>query len=406
MMMNAMIPLMGVTADPVGSYLKGRMNREQLDEFARQGEFRNALSQYGAGAAQGDQNALAQIAQYDPSMSQGLAAGHANMGYAAKDDARADERMGMAREQVRQAAVERAAAQAQQMSEQQRMEKAAEGQRISAMVQAALRQGPEAWDTLNDQIPGMADIPYNQAELAIASITGSIEGFAGPKPTSGMQEYEFAQSQGFGGSFEDWKKGPGQTGTTINNVMDGAPGLPKTSPGVVNVPNPDGQTFSQAPVSGGPQTQMPAELAGRIALAEDSIKQLPAVIEMAENGDLTGPIDWLTGLVGRGPQGSARRENKAAAEAITRMLTGAGMNVAEVEREKDLYIVGPTDNPAAAADKLRQLERRLTGLISSAREGRTGVNVDPNTGFGVPGAQEQGQAPRRLRFNPQTGELE
>lgn len=204
-----------------------------------------------------------------------------------------------------------------------------------------------------------------------------------------IREYLFAQEQGETRSYAQWKADMSRAGATSVNV--GGDNMPKPPSGFVQVENPDG-TMGFAPIAGGPGTQISAEIAGRIALADDAIKQLPDLIAQAENGDLTGPVDWLRGRAGYGAPGEARRENMAGAEAITRMLTGAGMNLAEAEREKDLYIIGIRDTAETAASKLRQLQRRLEGLVETAKRGREGVSVDPKTGMGISG-QEAPSAP-------------
>ncbi len=168
--------------------------------------------------------------------------------------------------------------------------------------------------------------------------------------------------------------------------VSGAGGGLKPATGYAVVPQGDG-TVKQAPIAGGPATVMPAEIAGRIALAKDSLLMLPSLIGQAKSGDLTGPMDWIKGYVGRGQQGVSRRENMAASEAITRILTGAGMPASEAEREKDLYVIGPKDNAESAASKLTQLQRRLEALVAMAERGRgDAVPVDAATGLGVPNA--------------------
>jgi hypothetical protein len=185
-----------------------------------------------------------------------------------------------------------------------------------------------------------------------------------------------------------------------------AGGALKPPVGYAVTPQPDG-TATLAPVKGGPGTELPAELAARIAVADDGLKVLPSIIERAANGDLTGALDWAWGTVGRGQQGKDRRDIKGASEAITRLLTGAGMNNAEVAAEAWMYTPTATDDAATVVHKLTRLYEKLESAKAMALTGRGGaVAVDPNTGLGIappPGAPAQ---PQRLRFNPDTGELE
>jgi hypothetical protein len=123
-------------------------------------------------------------------------------------------------------------------------------------------------------------------------------------------------------------------------------------------------------VSGSAATTVPGEVAGRVGLAEDSLTQLPRIIEAAEQGDLTGPINYVRGLIGRGDQGELRRELMAGSEAITRMLTGAGMNAEEAQREAQLYLPTIVDNAESLVSKARQLQRRLIAINEVAMRGR------------------------------------
>ena len=251
-------------------------------------------------------------------------------------------------------------------------------------------QGTDAWEGY--QGPRRADLARSaRADMTRSGVPLSEQSAilgdvlpeqAAPERPSSVQEYQFAQEQGDTRTYSEWKQDMSKAGAT--SVTVGGDNMPKAPSGFVQVQNEDG-TMGFAPIEGGPGTQISAEIAGRIALADDAIKQLPALIAQAENGDLTGPVDWLRGWAGYGAQGEARRENMAGSEAITRMLTGAGMNLAEAEREKDLYIIGIRDTAETAASKLRQLQRRLEGLVEVARRGREGVTVDPKTGLGVSG---------------------
>jgi hypothetical protein len=158
--------------------------------------------------------------------------------------------------------------------------------------------------------------------------------------------------------------------------------IPKPPTGFANVPQEDG-TVKLAPVEGGPGTQLPAELAARIAVADDGLRVLPAIIKRAENGDLTGVFDWVWGKVGLGQQGEDRRDISGASEAITRLLTGAGMNAPEIAREAWMYTPALTDDAPTVASKLTRLSEKLAAAKEAALTGRGGaVSIDPSTGMG------------------------
>lgn len=124
---------------------------------------------------------------------------------------------------------------------------------------------------------------------------------------------------------------------------------------------------------------MPAELAARIGLAKDFSRQYPGVRAQIEAGILGEP-DPLAGaenlgkrrdmVMRRGPQGAILREIKGGSEALTRMLTGAGMNLAEAQNEVQQYLPEATDTSVTILDKLDMLHRRLESMVAEASAGR------------------------------------
>jgi hypothetical protein len=118
-------------------------------------------------------------------------------------------------------------------------------------------------------------------------------------------------------------------------------------------------------------------------LAQDAIKKLDTVEQAATSGELTGPIDWGMGQMGKGRPGELNRELAAGAEALTRMLTGAGMNIAEAQREANLYLPQVWDDAPTLANKVQQLKRRLQETVSMAGRGRgvEAVQTPQNDGW-------------------------
>lgn len=171
----------------------------------------------------------------------------------------------------------------------------------------------------------------------------------------------------------------------VLNPTQPAPPNPAGTPGVSS-PMPAGKApagyrfkpdGTLEPIPGGPGEKVSAELSARLGLTEDALKQLPAFIEKAKSGALSGPIDYAMGQMGRGEQGKQYREISAASEALTRMLTGAGMNIQEVENEVKMYKPRYTDDAPTIANKAEQLQRRLIQVRETAMKGRGGV---PSTG--------------------------
>lgn len=148
-------------------------------------------------------------------------------------------------------------------------------------------------------------------------------------------------------------------------------------------------TGDLTPITGGPAdptakggknqrlSPMPAELAARIGLAEDFGRQYPQLRTDIEGGAFGEPEMNMESLgkrrdmvLRRGEQGRIMREIKGGSEALTRMLTGAGMNMAEAQNEVQQYLPEATDTTTTIISKLDMLQRRLGSMIESSSAGR------------------------------------
>lgn len=136
--------------------------------------------------------------------------------------------------------------------------------------------------------------------------------------------------------------------------------------------DPNDPSKGAEPIPGSTAEAMPAELAARIGLANDALTKLDEVEKAASEGKMTGAWDYAAGQLGRGVQGQMRRELQAGAEALTRMLTGAGMNMAEVNREVQMYLPSVFDDAPTLTSKIQQLKRRLKATVAEAMRGRGG----------------------------------
>lgn len=164
--------------DIAGAYMMGR-------QMHQRNALEGAMQQYGAAAMQGDQNALAQIAQYDPQYAMRLQAGQQDMRLAERADARAgqqlqisQENLTLAREQGRRAAETHAA----QMDATTRAREAEEVKNFAVTADRAWQQGPEAFAGFmaqyQEQIPEeFRGLTYDDAPYAISMVTGMAEGF-------------------------------------------------------------------------------------------------------------------------------------------------------------------------------------------------------------------------------------
>ena len=179
-----------------------------------------------------------------------------------------------------------------------------------------------------------------------------------PQPPSSVKEYEYAKSQGYEGTYEEFIKMA---------------------------------TAAKAGVA------LPAEMGARIGLGDEFLNEdLPGIKKDVEAGTATGAYDYVMGWAGRGRQGEIRRRLLTGVDALRRNLTGAGMGQQETEEYVGRYLPSITDDAETLASKIDGLERDLRAVKDGAVSGKTGAMVKDS----------QTPEKKRLKFNPQTGELE
>jgi hypothetical protein len=166
--------------------------------------------------------------------------------------------------------------------------------------------------------------------------------------------------------------------------------------------DPNDKTKGVKPIAGGPAEQIPAELAARVGLADSFLGQSGEVKKAAGAGDATGVIDHTLGSLGVGRAGDITRRIASGADALQRMLTGAGMPESEAKAYANRYMPTYTDTAESLTAKLDQLERELSIAKENALRGRGQTPQQP------PGAPLMGseQQPKQYRYNPQTGKIE
>lgn len=207
----------------------------------------------------------------------------------------------------------------------------------------------------------------------------------GPKPTDDMREYEAAKAQGFDGSFMDFMVKMKEAGRPQVNIDTGV-----KLPGGYQWVDPNDQSKGVQPIPGGPATQIPGELAARVGMSESFMQQAPALREKLLSGDMTGPIDSLTAKFGYGERGETYRQMQSGADALMRLLTGAGMNETEAKAYAERYLPTMKDTPESAAGKLDQLVRELEAAKGMAMRGRGGSTPaqPPATGGASPNVDD------------------
>lgn len=129
---------------------------------------------------------------------------------------------------------------------------------------------------------------------------------------------------------------------------------------------------------------LPPELAGRVAMAENFLKQAPALREEIKSGGVTGPLQGMGAQFGVGKAGSTYRKIQSGVDALLRSLTGAGMSIPEAQQYAARYLPAPTDSAATVLDKFDELSQELDGMIKKAYEGRGGNEPAPqNAGYKI-----------------------
>lgn len=192
--------------------------------------------------------------------------------------------------------------QGQQMDQQRQLQQQEEQQRLDAINQAN-QQKNYTLEYLQKQ--GRPDL--------VAAMQGGMSGGdawkqflqpQGPKPTSDMQEYEFARSQGFKGSFTDFMQQMRKAGATTVNVGQGEVGtIPQ---GFELFTDPESGARSMRPISGGPAA-IEAQKAEQAAQTKKETTDRSANVVVQDIDRALDQIEgngfFTTGAVGAATQG-------------------------------------------------------------------------------------------------------
>jgi hypothetical protein len=154
------------------------------------------------------------------------------------------------------------------------------------------------------------------------------------------------------------------------------------------------------PIPGGPADQsarpqpIAPEVAARLSLTDEYLNNADTIREQIAGGTMTGPIDAATARAGYGQQGETRRQIMSGVDALRRGLTGAGMSQSEADDYVQRYLPAVQDTADSLLSKHDQLVKELSGYRANLQQGRG------------PAAAAPGTAPKRLKYNPATGDLE
>jgi hypothetical protein len=196
------------------------------------------------------------------------------------------------------------------------------------------------------------------------------------KPPSAVQEFEFAKSQGFKGSFEQWKKEIARAGASSTNVSYGAPVAGVDEKGNPLFFQPDRKGGAPAIVSGvrpppradthpGVEEGKIAAYASQMLAAEAELGKLPSqgnLPSQVATAAAGSPLSMLA-------PAAAQQVNQAKqqwAEAFLRFKTGAAAPEAEVARNIDTFFPKVGDKAEVVAQKERMRAKAIADVKAAA----------------------------------------
>lgn len=154
--MDTRLPLMAQAPNMLGSFVQGVSARSQVDEMRRQQAEQQFLGEQGTALYQGDPNALAQYAQFNPQAAMELRGYHES------------------REQARQSAARSATSAAAKLSA---AEAKAEHERLTSVIEgASLAQDEESYNSfLVSQNIDPAQYAFADRDMNLAMLSGAAE---------------------------------------------------------------------------------------------------------------------------------------------------------------------------------------------------------------------------------------
>lgn len=202
-------------------------------------------------------------------------------------------------------------------------------------------------------------------------------------------------------STPQWKVHPG-TGQFYDQNSPTTPALggsvvggkPQNAPSGYTWVDPQDASKGLKAIAGGPAEKVTPEVSARVGLADNFLKQYPDIIAGIEAGIATGPVDYAIGAFGRGEAGQIHRRLDSGAEALLRMLTGAGMNKDEASEYVRRYRASWRDDAPTLKNKAEQLKVELEAMKESLLKGR-----NPNIGQGGVGTDVTTEQPEQWQID-------
>jgi hypothetical protein len=115
---------------------------------------------------------------------------------------------------------------------------------------------------------------------------------------------------------------------------------------------------------------IPAELAGRLGMADVYLGKADKIGTAIDKGDLTGVVDLPLAKYGQGKSAEIYRDMQSGTDALTRMMTGAGMPASEAEAYAQRYLPAWNDNSTSLRSKHDRLVEELKTIKGTIEKGR------------------------------------
>ena len=387
MTMDARIILAGQPVDVAGALGAGNQLAAQTNQLRDQNALRDVYRTQGAGIMAGDQRSLNALAAIDPQQALGIKAGQLDMRATQQrmDMLTREEQRGIEAFKAQASAAEAAAAAAQ----------------IEDAVKMALTaQTPEQFDQLVMQAgaPELAGQFGNRQALAMKymSMADALKAST-PEQINPNDRFKVVGSSLFDLAAPGGPAPIGQ-GAMPQETIFGPDGKPMIIRGGIgaDVKFTEGQSKDNVYAT---------RARGALETLDPIASELASVTQRAANADPTGVI---RGAVQSDTFQIAQQAGEEFLQAILRKDTGAAITADEQELYGKTYLPQPGDNEAVLAAKAASRQRAIAAIEAgmnldqiTATE-RALVNAAANTGA----AAAPSGAPRRLRFNPATGELE
>lgn len=384
----------GQTADVMGALERGNALAQQQNEQRRQNALAGFMRDNGAALMQGDTNALAQFAQYDPMAAFDMMNRQQDRAWQQEDrqyQRERDQRQDSRQDQEWQWKVEEYAA------TKSAAERAAEAQQIEDAVKMGLAVPDAAsWDAMMAQTaPDLVGQFGNRQALAqrymsVAEILKGQQGQGQFRPASQDEAGRYGSPAG--------QFGPDGRFYPINPPS-----------GMVVETGPDGTRIVQGPGAGAnkPLTEGQSKDAVYATRAEGALATLESAGPDALTDRASIVADKAPLGIGRGIQSDqyqvARNAGDEFLQAILRKDTGAAITAQEQDMYGKTYLPQPGDGDAILKQKAQARRRALEALKAGMPPAAI---LQQEQALDASGSDRVNSPAQRLRFNPATGDFE